>query len=417
MIYGCIGEKLSHSFSKQIHSMLFDYDYELLEIEKQNLSDFMKKREFKAINVTIPYKQDVIPYLDYISERAKSIRAVNTIINENGKLLGYNTDFSGLSSLIERSSVALKNKKVLVLGSGGTSKTALAVSKALEAKEVYRVSRTKKEDLITYDEAKAFHSDADIIINTTPLGMFPNKRESAVDINDFKNLSAVFDAVYNPLRSKLVCDAEEKGVKAVGGLYMLVAQGAHAAELFTGQKVTSEKIDEVYKSIVFSKQNIVLIGMAGCGKTTIGKILSEKLNMNFIDTDEKIIEKAKMPVPEIFEKYGEEHFRKLESEVIEEAAKLQNTVIATGGGAVLNHQNVLALRGNGRIYFLDRPLEQIMPTSDRPLSNNRETLEKRYNERYEIYKKSCTVHLKTNGIAKQTAEIIKEEFYNEAACN
>ena len=302
MIYGCIGEKLSHSFSKQIHSMLFDYDYELLEIEKQNLSDFMKKREFKAINVTIPYKQDVIPYLDYISERAKSIRAVNTIINENGKLLGYNTDFSGLSSLIERSSVALKNKKVLVLGSGGTSKTALAVSKALEAKEVYRVSRTKKEDLITYDEAKAFHSDADIIINTTPLGMFPNKRESAVDINDFKNLSAVFDAVYNPLRSKLVCDAEEKGVKAVGGLYMLVAQGAHAAELFTGQKVTSEKIDEVYKSIVFSKQNIVLIGMAGCGKTTIGKILSEKLNMNFIDTDEKIIEKAKMPVPEIFEK-------------------------------------------------------------------------------------------------------------------
>ena len=306
---------------------------------------------------------------------------------------------------------------MLILGSGGTSKTALAVSKALKAKEVYRVSRTKKEDLITYDEAKAFHSDAEVIINTTPLGMFPNKRESAVDIREFKNLSGIVDAVYNPLRSKLICDAEEKGVKAVGGLYMLVAQGAYAAELFTGQKISLQKIEEVYKSIVFSKQNIVLTGMAGCGKTTIGKILSEKLNMNFVDTDDKIIEKAKMPITEIFEKYGEEYFRKLESEVVEETAKLQNTVVATGGGAVLNKQNVLALRGNGRIYFLDRPLEQIIPTSDRPLSKNREAIEKRHNERYEIYKNSCTVHLKTNGVAEQTAEIIKEEFCNEAACN
>ena len=306
---------------------------------------------------------------------------------------------------------------MLILGSGGTSKTALAVSRALGAKEVYRVSRTKKEDLITYDEAKALHRDADIIINTTPLGMFPNKRESAVDINDFQNLSAVLDAVYNPLRSKLICDAEKKGIKAVGGLYMLVAQGAHAAELFTGEKLAPKKIEKVYRNMVFSRQNIVLIGMAGCGKTTIGKILAEKLNMNFVDTDEKIIEKAKMPIPEIFKKYGEEHFRRLESQVIEEISKLQNTVIATGGGAVLKRENVLALRGNGRIYFLDRPLEQIIPTSDRPLSNNRETLEKRYNERYEIYKKSCTVHLKTGGIAEQTAEIIKEEFYNEAACN
>jgi len=417
MIYGCIGEKLSHSFSKQIHSRLFDYEYELIEIEKQNLDAFMKKREFKAINVTIPYKQDVIPYLDFISERAKSIGAVNTIINQNGKLSGYNTDFSGLSSLIERSGITLKNKKVLILGSGGTSKTALAVSKAMGAKEVYRVSRTKRDDLITYDEALSFHSDAEIIINTTPLGMFPNKRESAVDVKDFLKLSGVVDAVYNPLRSKLICDAEEKGIKAVGGLYMLVAQGAHAAELFTGQKVEQLKIEEVYKSIVLSKQNIVLTGMAGCGKTTIGKILSEKLNMNFVDTDDKIIEKAKMPIPKIFEKYGEEHFRKLESEVIEETAKLQSTVIATGGGAVLSCQNVSALRGNGRIYFLDRPLEQIIPTSDRPLSKNRQDIEKRFNERYEIYKKSCTVHLKTNGIAEQTAEIIKEEFYNEAACN
>lgn len=417
MIYGCIGEKLSHSFSKQIHAMLFDYDYELLEVEKQKLDEFMKKREFKAINVTIPYKEDVIPYLDYISDRAKSIGAVNTIINENGRLLGFNTDFSGLTALIEKNGITFKGKKVLILGSGGTSKTALAVSRALNAKEVYRVSRTKKEGLITYDEAKALHSDADIIINTTPLGMFPNKRESAVDINDFQNLSAVLDAVYNPLRSKLICDAEKKGIKAVGGLYMLVAQGAHAAELFTGEKLPQKKIEEVYKNMVFSRQNIVLIGMAGCGKTTIGKILAEKLDMNFVDTDEKIIEKAKMPIPEIFEKYGEEHFRMLESKVIEEISKLQNTVIATGGGAVLKRENVLALRGNGRIYFLDRPLEQIIPTSDRPLSSSREALEKRYGERYEIYKSSCTVHLKTGGIAEQTAEIIKEEFYNEAACN
>ncbi len=417
MIYGCIGEKLGHSFSKDIHNRLFDYDYELCEIEKEKLSDFMIKREFKAINVTIPYKQDVIPFLYEISETAKSIGAVNTIVNRDGKLYGYNTDFSGLCALIERNNISLENKKTLVLGSGGTSKTAYAVALHLKASEVYRVSRSGRDGCITYEDAEKNHSDAEVIINTTPCGMFPHKRESAVDIDKFPKLCAVVDAVYNPLRSKIVLDAKNKGINAVGGLYMLVAQAAFAAEFFTGQKVSREKIDSVYNSIVMSKQNIVLIGMPGSGKTTVGKILAQKLKMSFFDSDEEIVKKTKMPIPEIFEKYGEKHFREIESEVIEELSQKQNIVLATGGGAVLNPENVSALRGNGRIYFLDRPLEFILPTSDRPLSSDREALEKRYNERYDIYVKSANVHLKTGNDAQETAERIKGDFYDETSCN
>lgn len=417
MIYGCIGEKLGHSFSREIHARLFDYKYELCEIPKGELDVFMTKRDFKAINVTIPYKLDVISHLYEISDTAKKIGAVNTIVNKDGKLYGYNTDFSGLCALIKKNSIEVEGKKALVLGSGGTSKTANAVLQHLKAKEVLTVSRSAKQGFITYEQAKTLHKDAQIIINATPSGMYPNIDASAVDVNDFPALSGVVDAVYNPLRSKLVTDARNKGIKAIGGLYMLVAQGAHAAEKFTGQSVPEEKIEAVYKSLVLEKQNIVLVGMPGSGKSTIGKILARDLGMSFVDSDEEIVKKTGKTIPQIFGEIGEIGFRKIESEVISEIAKLSHTVIATGGGAILDNNNTRLLSYNGRIYFIDRSLSSIEATSDRPLSSSRADLEKRYNERYDIYCACADVHLKCSDLAEQNAEKIKEEFKNEGTCD
>ncbi len=417
MEYGCIAEKLSHSFSAEIHKQLFDYDYELREIPKSELDLFMREKNFKAINVTIPYKQDVIPYLDTVSDIAKRIGAVNTIVNNNGHLSGYNTDFQGMCALIKRAGISLEDKKVLVLGSGGTSKTAKVVAGHLGCKEVYRVSRSAKNDCITYEEALSEHSNAEIIINTTPVGMYPNIGNAPIDVSDYKKLEAVVDAVYNPLRSKLVCDARKKGIKAIGGLYMLVAQAAYAAEKFTGISVTEEKIEKVYRNMVGAKQNVVLIGMPGCGKSTIGKLLAKALSHQFIDTDDEIVKKTGKDITTIFAEVGESGFRKIESEVIKEISSVQNAVIATGGGAVLNKTNVELLSENGRIYFIDRSLDKIVATSDRPLSSNRADLEKRYKERYDIYCSSCDKHIKAGDIALENMMTIKKDFCNEDTCD
>jgi shikimate dehydrogenase len=250
MEYGCIGEKLAHSFSKEIHNALTDYQYELKELAKDEVDVFMTKHDFKAINVTIPYKQTVIPYLDFIADEAKEIGAVNTIVNKDGKLYGYNTDFFGMKSLIERTGIVIENKTVAILGGGGTAKTAKAVSKSLGAKVIYKVSRSSKENFITYDELYNISDTIDVIINTTPVGMYPNIFESAVEIERFKNLSGVVDAVYNPLRSKLVLDALKRNIKAVGGLYMLVAQAAFAVEFFIDTKIEKEFINEIGTLIV-----------------------------------------------------------------------------------------------------------------------------------------------------------------------
>lgn len=411
MIYGCIAEKLGHSFSKDIHNRLFDYSYELKEIPKDELDAFMKKRAFKAINVTIPYKEKVIPHLDYISETAKKIGAVNTIVNENGILKGYNTDFSGMTALIEKNGIELKGKKVLILGSGGTSKTALAVAESMGCSEVYRVSRDGKENCITYAEALERHNDAEIIINTTPVGMYPNIGRSPILLSDYPKVNAVVDAVYNPLCSSLVCDAKRCNIKAVGGLYMLVAQAAFAAELFLNTTVDRSEIDRVYKELVTLKRNIVLVGMPGCGKTTVGKLLAKATGKTFIDTDEVIVKRENKPIPQIFAEVGEKGFRKIESQVIFDISSSQNSIIATGGGAVLDPFNVEILRENGKIYFIDRALDSIAATGDRPLSSNRADLEKRYTERYPIYSAVCDFHLKAGNDANDNAERIKKDFY------
>ena len=417
MEYGCIGEKLSHSFSKIIHNEICDYDYELYEIKKDELKTLLTERKFKAINVTIPYKQDVIPYLDSIDEFALKIGAVNTIVNKNGKLLGYNTDFSGMCCLIENSKIDLKNKKVLILGSGGTSKTAFAVASYLGAKEIYKVSRKSTESSISYDDAYKLHNDAHIIINTTPVGMYPKIGESAIDISDFNKLEGVVDAVYNPLRTALVTLALKRGIKAVGGLYMLVAQAVFAAELFTDKAIDNGEIDRIYKKILLSKENIVLTGMPGCGKTTIGKALAKELNKEFIDIDDEIVKETGKPITEIFAEGGEELFRNIETQVIKRFSALQNCVISTGGGAILKEINIDFLKENGRIFYIDRPLEFLVTTDDRPLSSNREMLKKRFEERKDIYEATSDFKLRAGNDIHKNALALKEGFLNENFSN
>ena len=413
MEYGCIGERLTHSFSKIIHSKIADYNYELKEIAKGDLDFFMRAADFKAINVTIPYKQAVIPYLYEISDTAKKIGAVNTVVNKNGRLYGYNTDYEGMRALIKRQGADFTHKKVLVLGSGGTSKTAAAVAKSLGASEVYRVSRNANDGAVTYGYALSNHTDAGAIINTTPVGMYPNIGKTAIDLSLFPNLEYVTDAVYNPLSSALVTKAKEMGINATGGLYMLVAQAVFASEKFTEKSISGRVTDSIYKSILLDKRNIVLIGMPGCGKTTIGKAVARDTGKEFIDTDDEIVIKTGMSIPEIFQKFGETKFREIEAEVIKEVASCQSAVIATGGGAVLNHENVSLLKENGLIVFIDRPLDDLVTTDDRPLSSNKELLEKRYTERYGIYKSSAQAEIKAVKDLSTNINAVKEVFLNE----
>jgi len=417
MKYGCIGKKLSHSFSKIIHKKIGLYDYELFEIEENRLEDFLLEKNFAAINVTIPYKEKVIPFLDYISEEAKNIGAVNTIIKKDGNLYGYNTDFLGMKSLIEKNGIDVKGKKVLVLGSGGTSKTANAVLKACGADEVITVSRTAGENSISYADSIELHNDAQIIVNTTPVGMFPIIDNAPIEIDNFYRLEAIIDAIYNPLRTVLVSNGIRKNIKAVGGLYMLVAQAFYAAQFFIDRELDKSIIDKIYNELLLEKENIVLIGMPGCGKSTIGKILASELGKEFIDSDDEIVWLAKKTIPEIFEEIGEKGFREFEAEAIRKIASRQNCVIATGGGAILNENNVNMLKMNGRVFFIDRDIEFLVTSDDRPLSSNRELLEKRYAERYDKYVASCDVIIHASQEINENVSAIKRGFLNENFSN
>jgi len=410
MNYGCIGERLGHSFSRDIHGKLDDYDYILKEIPRDGLDEFMRRRDFRAINVTIPYKQAVIPYLDHISETAQRIGAVNTIVKRNGELWGYNTDFGGMKALIARCGLELAGRKVLICGTGGTSRTALAVAESLGAGEVYRLSRDGRDGALRYEEAYERHSDAQILINTTPCGMFPHVDGMAIDPGRFPKLEGAVDAVYNPLRSAFIRAVCRKGAVAEGGLYMLVMQAVLAWEIFTGKKCGEEKAESVYRAMLRERENIVLIGMPASGKSSVGAILAEKLGRELIDTDALIVERAGESIPAIFEKYGEEHFRRLESEAVKEAGAKTGVVIATGGGAILRSCNVEALRQNGRLFWLYRPLAELIPTADRPLGSSRAALEKRYEERYSLYRAAADERIAGMGSAAEAAECILEMF-------
>ena len=417
MEYGLIGGVLGHSYSKEIHEQIADYEYELKELAPDELDAFMKERPFKAINVTIPYKQDVIAYLDWIDDKAKEIGAVNTIVNRDGKLYGYNTDYAGMRALVERIGVDLQDKKVLILGTGGTSKTARAVAQSFDAGEILNVSRKKPEDrqasdqkqikTVTYQEAETLHADAQYIINTTPCGMYPKTDQKPIDLSRFPDLEGVLDVIYNPLRTRLILEAQELEIPAEGGLYMLAAQAVYACGHFLNWEMRAEEIEKAYKNVVQEKRNLVLCGMPSSGKTTVGKCLAEVFGRKLIDTDELVVQKIGMPIAEYTALCGEQAFRDIESAAVKEAASENGVIIATGGGAILREENVRALKQNGILFFIDRPLELLTATPDRPFSSDPEALRKRYEERYDIYCHVADCRVDGSGNAESVAaEII-----------
>ncbi len=411
MEYGLLGEHLPHSFSPEIHSRIGDYSYELMELPPEKVAGFLRERNFRGINVTIPYKQLVMEHLDEISEEALQIGAVNTIVNRNGRLYGYNTDCGGLMALFHHAGIDPSGKKVLILGSGGTAHTAHTAVSMLGAEEIHYVSRQPDSGEISYKEAVTLHSDAAILVNTTPCGMFPKPDGMAIDPTAFPQLCGVIDVVYNPLRTKLVQHATAQGISAEGGLYMLVQQAILAAEHFFGRPVPSQRAEEIFRSIQWEKENIVLTGMPASGKSTVGRQLAANLQRPFYDLDEEIVRSVGCSIPEIFAKQGEAAFRDMESRVLREVLSGKTgCVIATGGGAILREENVRYLRQNGRIYFLDRPLALLCPTEDRPTASSSAAMAKRYEERYPLYCACCDVRIHAAGTVDEVTKEIEGEF-------
>lgn len=412
MKYGLIGEKLSHSYSCEIHKAIADYAYELKALSPCELDEFFAERDFLAINVTIPYKQKVFDYLDVVSNEAKKIGAVNTIVNKNGKLYGYNTDYYGIVALLDKICLNPQGKKVLILGTGGTSNTAYAVFNDMGASEILKVSRRKSEGSITYDEAQSEHCDCQIIFNATPVGMYPNDEGCPIDLSVFRCLEGVLDAVYHPLNTNLILQAKASGVKAIGGLYMLSAQAVYASKLFAGESVESvdkSLIDKAYASVLKQKQNIVLVGMPSSGKSSVGEALAKLLNREFVDTDIEIEKGIAMPIAKFFAEQSEQSFREIESGIIQGVAKESGLVVATGGGSVLRADNVNALKRNGVMVFLDRSIDHLIPTNSRPLSSNRQHLEMLFEQRYDIYCNIADVRIDGNKPINEVAnDIIKE---------
>ena len=359
---GLLGRKLGHSYSPQIHSFLGNYSYQLYEKEPEEIGDFLKNGDFSAINVTIPYKKDVLQHCTRLTECAKRMGAVNTIVRQpDGSLLGHNTDYFGFRFMVERSGLNPTGKKVVVIGSGGASNTAIIALKDLGA-EVIVLSHRENTP-----QTQALHSDAKIIVNATPVGMYPNNGVSPVDLDNFPSLEGVLDMIYNPARTKLLMDAEKRSLITENGLSMLVAQAKEAAEWFTGCSIDDSIIDVIHKSLRHQMENISIIGMPGSGKSHIGKLLAEVLNKKFIDTDEEIEKLAGKPIPQIFSDSGEEVFRNYETEVLEQLGKRSGLVIATGGGCVTRAANYLLLHQNSTVIWLCRDLN-LLPTNGRPLS-------------------------------------------------
>lgn len=410
MTCGLIGRRLGHSYSPQIHRALADYDYKLWELEPEELETFFRRQDFTGVNVTIPYKQAVIPLLDELSETARAIGAVNTVVRRGGKLYGDNTDFAGMAALIRHIGLSLEGKKVLILGTGGTSKTAVAVARSLGAAEVYRLSRSGRDGALTYEDAARLHADADVLINTTPGGMYPAVEGCPVALDAFPNLSGVVDAVYNPLRTNLVLQAHSRGIPAEGGLYMLAAQASYASALFRGCETSQRDIDLAYQTVRREMENIVLIGMPSSGKSTVGRALAERLGKRFADSDALVTERIGMPIADYFAQRGEAAFREREQEAVADLAATGGQVIATGGGAILRPENVTALRRSGRLVFLDRSPEKLIATADRPLASDREALRRRYEERYDLYCAAADLHIDGDGTVEETAQRIEKEW-------
>ena len=404
-----IGEHLSHSFSPQIHAMLGNSDYTLKELAPDEVGEFVRSDNFAGLNVTIPYKKTVIPYLDELTPTAQKLGAVNTIVRRaDGTLLGGNTDYFGFSYALESAGIALAGKKVLVLGSGGASKTAQAVARDAGASSITVVSRT---GVIHYGNVYDLCADTEVIINCTPVGMYPGAGSTPVYPIRFPRLCGVADMIYNPARPLLLAAAQELGVPTTNGLSMLVAQAAAAHERFTGQPIDTAQIDRIVRAFEKQSENIVLIGMPGCGKSTVGKCLASLLGKTFVDTDARIVQKAGKPIPDIFATKGEEHFRAIEHEVICEVCAAHGQVIATGGGVVTRQENEYPLEQNGTIVWLQRPLEQLA-TDGRPLSQAGK-LQEMYRIRKTLYHGFSDMQIPNDGTPEEVAVRIAKELHYE----
>ena len=382
-IYGLLGKTLGHSYSEIIHKKLGNHAYCLMQLTPDELRDFFLNKRFTAVNVTIPYKTDALHLCDFVDDEARSIGSVNTVVNKEGVLYGYNTDIFGFSYMLSRAGISLLNQKVLILGTGGTSLTAHAAAKKENAREIITVSRSGS---VNYENIYE-HKDADVIINTTPIGMYPNNGQSLLELSSFPKLSGVVDVIYNPSKTKLLSDAEALGLKTAGGLSMLVAQAVRADELFFGR--IYENRDEIIEKILFfcesMTQNIVLIGMPGSGKSSIGKLLAEKSGRPFIDSDLYLEASFGRKIKDIIPEAGEEAFRRMETEVIRTISKESGHIIAVGGGAVLKPENRVLLKQNSRVIYIKRPLSAL-ETKGRPLSQGgMEKLLSLYEERAPIY--------------------------------
>ena len=411
MRYGLIGEKLGHSFSKDIHERIADYTFDLIPLSKEEFKTFMEKKEFTALNVTIPYKKDVIPYLDEMDEHAKAIGAVNTIVNRDGKLKGYNTDFTGFLYMVKKHNVHMEGKKVLIIGNGGASAAIQAVVQHELAGSMVIVDVVPGNGAISYDEMFSSHLDAEIIINTSPIGTYPRIGNAPIDISMFHKCEAVLDVIYNPILTRLCFEAQEMDIKRVNGLEMLIAQAKQSVEFFLDKSIDDQIIDDIYQDMLRERCNIVLIGMPSAGKTTIGKMLENRMQKEFIDLDDIIIEKAGKSIPEIFEESGEAGFRAIETEAAIEVSKLNNKIIATGGGTIKHKVNMDYLRQNGITIFIDRDVDKLISSDpNRPLSKSTDALEKMHAERLPLYQKYAAYVAVNNSDIESTVTEIEEAY-------
>ena len=404
MEFALLGEKLGHSFSPQIHRALVGCDYQLLPTPPEAVADLFRRRDFRGLNVTIPYKQTVMPLCDEIDPRAAAIGAVNTVVNRDGRLTGYNTDIDGLIYLARRTGVDMAGKKVVILGSGGTGRTARAAAGELGAAEIVTVSRGGEDNYETLSR----HADAQVLLNTTPVGMYPNCGVSPVSLDAFPHLEGVLDVVYNPLRTALLLEARERGLPCSCGLPMLVAQAWRAEELFTGSAIPAETVEAVLAGLTAQLENVVLIGMPGCGKSTVGRALARRQGKAFLDLDRLIEERAGKSIPAIFAQEGEDAFRTLESWAVREAGARTGCVISTGGGVVTRAENCAPLRQNGVIIHLTRPLDRL-PTAGRPVSQSTD-LQTLWERRRGLYAAFADRTVDNGGPLEETLDTIEKEL-------
>ena len=411
MKYGLIGAKLGHSYSPEIHARLGDYEYRLYERTEREFIELMASRAFCGLNVTIPYKVVAYDHCDALSDTAREVGCVNTlVVRPDGALYGHNTDIGGFMAMARRAGVTIAGKKCAILGSGGASLTAQAACRRFGAAQIVVVSRRGPVD---YPALYRDHADAQVLINTTPVGMYPNNGQSPADISRLPRLTGVLDVIYNPDKTALILDAEARGIPCAGGLYMLVAQAREAAELFTGRAIPDERTDEIYGALRAEALNLILIGMPGSGKSSIGRALAEQMDREFVDCDAEIVKRARQTIPDIFATRGERAFRDMESQVIAQVCREKGRVIATGGGAILRRENVRAMRQNGAVILVERELDDL-PMDGRPLSSSQQALHDMWRVREPLYRAAADAAIDNNALHEAAVTAAKEAYYEAA---